>query len=660
MKQLYASLILFLYYFSANAQLTFEQAPRNLQLYPRNEINQAEVVISGKITELGYTKIAVQVLREGVLTSMVSQTLAAAANDATFRLASIIKAEPAEYTFRVFLYKNADSTLFTTRERIVCGDIYVIHGQSNALAAAGLETLYSTNFDDKYLRNCTYPFGVSVGDIPAFMSWYPAKTPFGSVGGFGLTIQRLILQTHGIPTCMINGAQGGTGIADLAFREAHNHASLNTFYGRLLYRTQWAANPKAVKAIIWKQGEEDAGMGVPGYDAKFATLYNQFRDDYGDCRIYVGQINIMSIDTGASLLRDFQRRTKYLFKNVETIATIGTPGFDGVHYDGYGNQQVAFEQFRQISRDIYGSNDTLQINSPDIKKAFYNTRKDSISLVFDDQMQMVWKADTTFHSSSTGDVVTRQQKDFFYLDQQPDWVTGGVAHSNRIVLGLKQPASAKTLRYLPDYFADMASTFYDGPTLKNTRGMRAFSFDNVPIADAIEPVALAARPLEDLQIQLNWTPSANAQTQVLERADGTETEFKPIASLNGTVNTFIDTLLPDPFGTYYYRLRAFSTTSESLYSNVVNARPFADDLTPGVRLYPNPIGANRVVNLVAYEMTFTKFILYDITGRIVKSWQGTARTTLSLSLDGLQSGTYIARVQTASGQIISQKVSVLD
>ena len=118
----------------------------------------------------------------------------------------------------------------------------------------------------------------------------------------------------------------------------------------------------------------------------------------------------------AAFIRDFQRRTKYLYANVETIATVGTPGYDGVHYQPLTYQRLAFEQFRQIARDFYGSTDTLQINSPDLRKVFFNARKDSISLVYDDQMQMVWTKDTATYSFATGARISYyQQKDFFYL-----------------------------------------------------------------------------------------------------------------------------------------------------------------------------------------------------------------------------------------------------
>ncbi|ADB38607.1 protein of unknown function DUF303 acetylesterase putative [Spirosoma linguale DSM 74] len=660
MNRLCIGVILFLYYFQAQGQLVFERLPRELQLYPRDANNQAEVVVSGKMDTPGYSKITMRMAREGVLTKVVSQSLEPSSSNAPFSLSTTIKAEPAEYSFQVYLFKGQDSLLVANSQRIVCGDVYIIHGQSNALALSDFDGLYSFNFNDRYMRNVAYPY---LG-LPSQMSWYPAKQPFASVGGLGLTLQRLILENYGIPTCVINGAMGGTPISALSVRDPLNHANPITFYGDLLNRAQWAGVAKQTKAIIWKQGEEDAGSGLPGYPAKFATLYNQFREDYGNARIYVGQINILNNpQDSAAALRDFQRRTKYIFNNVETIATVGTPGYDGVHYSGIAHQRMAFEQFRLIARDIYGSKDTLQINSPDVRKVFYNSRKDSITLVFDDQMQMVWKNDTTFYNFATGaKIAFREQKDFFYLDRQSGLVTGGSANGNRVVLSLKQPASAKTIRYLPAYFSDAASPFYDGPTLRNTRGMRAFSFDNVAIADAIPAVTtLVAKPISEKQIQLSWTVLPTTQNQILERATGTPANFTPIATLGGTVGAYNDTNIPDIFGTYYYRLRAFSAVSESAYSNVASARPLVLGIEPGeplVKIYPNPVASDRMLNVEADQAFFTELTVRDLLGRAVKTWRGTPKKAISLALDNLEAGLYITDIQTVSGHLIRQKLII--
>ena len=660
MTRLYGIVILFLLYFSASAQVSFDQLPRDLQLYPRDANNQAQVTVSGQVTGVGYTKIGLQVLREGMLTKVISQSLSPTASPSAFTLVSTIKAEPAEYSFRVFLYTGTDSTQFAERNRILCGDVYIIHGQSNALALADLGQLYSFNFDDKYMRTVSAPPGGTVAD----MTWFPAKLPFGSVGGLGLTLQRLILQTYRIPTCVINGAVSGATIDTLSGRTPGNHANPATYYGNLLYRAQWASVARQAKAIIWKQGEAESGVASPNYARKFTNLYNQLREDYGDMRLYVGQINILDVpQDSAAALRDFQRRTKYLYKNVETISTVGTPGYDGVHYSGVANQQIATEQFRQIARDIYGSTDTLQINSPDIKKVFYNARKDSITLVFDEQMQMVWTKDTTFISYATGAVQSHlEQKDFFYLDKQTGWATSGSARGNRVVLSLKQPASARFLRYLPAYFSTTGSPFYDGPTLRNTRGMRAFSFDGVPIADALTAITtLAAKPMSDRQIQLTWTAPPADQYQIVERADGTPTNFNRIALLTSSTASYTDASLPDPTGTYYYRIRLYSNVSESTSSNVASARPLVLGLEipdPLVRFYPNPLTTDRLLHVQPDQLTVTSLTLRDLLGRTVKSWQGTAKNLLSIALPDLEVGLYMAELQTTDGHTLHRKVVI--
>ncbi|WP_338875724.1 sialate O-acetylesterase [Spirosoma sp. SC4-14] len=661
MKSLYTSLVLFLCYFSASAQVNFTQLPRDLQLYPRDANNQATVWVSGTVVGTGYTKIALQVLREGQVTSFTSQTLSPSVANTPFQFSSTIKAEKAQYDFNVFLYNNTDSALVAGRKRIVCGDVYIIHGQSNALALAGLDQYYSFNFDDTYLRNCSYPYGAP--SIPDAMSWYAAKDPYGSIGGFGLTLQRFILEQYGIPTLVLNGAYGGTGIAALTVRNPANHADLDTFYGRLLYRAQWAGVDKHVKAIIWKQGEDEAGNGPDGYGEKFKVLYDQLREDYGNARIYVGQINILADkEEGAAALRDFQRRTKYLFDNVESIATIGARGYDGIHYDPLGHQQIAYEQFRQIARDFYGSTDTLQINSPDVKKVFYNIPKDSITLVFDSDMQMAWK-DTAYYNFATGEKIgSRELKDYFYLDKQAGLLSGGTTNGNRVILGLKQPSAAKFLRYLPAYFSDALSSFYNGPTLRNTLGMRAFSFDSVAIADAIPTVTtLAAKPISEKQIQLTWTAPATAQTQILERSDGSQTAFKTIARVSGTVATFNDTNVPDPFGSYYYRLRAYSSTSESVYSNVVMSKPLvlgiANTELP-IKLYPNPLSADRVLHIEVDQLAIKSIVVRDVLGKTIKNWQGKVQNELLIGLNDVAEGLYIAEVETTDGKVLHHKIVV--
>lgn len=555
----------------ALAQASFDQLPRDLQLYPRDGQNQAEVVISGNVSDASFQHLSIVVSREGNFWKYASQPLTSANGNSPFRVSFSIRAEPVEYDVKVFLRRGSDSTLVAERKRIVCGDVYILYGQSNVLGLAGLDD-YQIN--DRLLRNATYPYNST--NIPADMRWYAARDPFGSVGMIGMELQRRILEQFGIPTLVINGGIGGASILELSQRNPGNPADVSTYYGSLLYRTQWAGVQNHIKAIIYKQGENEAG-GVPdGYADKFRALYNQLRQDFGQQpKIYVGQINILTYTVpGAGDLRDFQRRTPQLFPNVASIASLGAVGYDGLHYEPRANQQIALEQFRLIARDIYGSSDVNQINSPDIKKIAFNDRRDELTLYFDDEMQMVWPRDTLIYNYLTGRQVNRSMKDFFYLNEQPGLITSGRAEGNRIILSLRSPQAGQTLTYLPPYYATDELPYYQGPYLTNARGMRAFSFSKVAIdATTIPtpntPTNLVANVMSPSSIQLSWQDNATDETGYeLERSTGNGS-FSKIADLSANTTSFAMSGLSESTA-YQFRIRAVNNVGPSPYSNIVS------------------------------------------------------------------------------------------
>ncbi len=141
---------------------------------------------------------------------------------------------------------------------------------------------------------------------------------------------------------------------------------------------------------------------------------------------------------------------------------------------------------------------------------------------------------------------------------------------------------------------------------------------------------------------MNWT--ATATTQFLKRAEETPAIYKRIATLAGTTATYTDDNL-SPIGTYYYRLRAVNDASESAYSNVVSARPLvlgAEPTGPLVQLYPNPLLTDRMLHVDANGVTFTTVVVRDLLGRSVKSWTGTARNSIAITLDNVGAGLYVA------------------
>ena len=542
--------------------ITFDQLPANYQLFARDSTNQATVVISGTATTPGPDSLSVELRREDRLQSRSGITLQTS-SPRSFSTSFRIKAEKAQYTIRVYTHTGRDSALVAERTRIVCGDFIQIYGQSNAVAFSP-----DYPFDDTYLRN--FAFTIGTDPTQGQVTWYPAKQPYGGSGVIGWHLQELILERYGIPTCVMNGAIGGESIAVLNYRNSQNPTDLTTAYGQLLFRHQQAKALPALRAIIWRQGETEAGgafQTADYYSQQFDKLYKNWQQDYkSKPRIYNGQINYLpDHNMNAGRIRDFQRRTKKIYPNLETIATVGTSGFEGIHYTQGGYLQMANELFRQIARDLYQSSDTLQINSPDIQKAYYNSRKDSVTLVFDDRMQMVWPADSTLNDPNTGEAYQRRMKDFIYLDGQANLISSGSASQKRVTLALTFPVSATSITYLPPFFEDSHTTFYNGVHLTNSRGMRAFSFADVPIGNALPVVFLkSADLLANNKVALSWNalPTLPDNYEV-ERANNPNGPFIMVGRTNGQATSFTDTSLTSQPTTVYYRLRAATTTAES-------------------------------------------------------------------------------------------------
>lgn len=542
--------------------ITFDQLPANYQLFARDNANQATLVISGTATAPGPDSLRVQLWREDKLQSRSSIKLGVS-RPGSFSSSFQIRAEKAQYAIRVYAYTGRDSTLVAERTRIVCGDFIQLYGQSNAVAFSP-----DYPFDDTYLRNFAFVSGTD--PTQGQVTWYPAKQPYGGSGVIGWHLQELILDRFGIPTCIMNGAVGGESIAVLSYRNGQNPADLTNPYGQLLYRHQQAKALPALRAIIWKQGETEAGGAFQTpeyYSQQFDNLYKNWQKDYpSNPRIYNGQINYLpDHNANAGRIRDFQRRTKKIYPNLETIATVGTSGFEGIHYTQSGYLQTANELFRQIARDLYQSADTVQINSPDSQKAYYNSRKDTITLVFNDRMQMVWPADSTLNDLNTGEAYQRRMKDFIYLDGQANLVSSGSANQKRVTLALTFPVSATSITYLPPFFEDSHTPFYNGVHLTNSRGMRAFSFADVPIGNALPVVALkSADLLANNTVALSWnSPATLPDNYEIERADNPNGPFVTIGRTNGQATSFTDTTLTGKATVVYYRLRAATTTAES-------------------------------------------------------------------------------------------------
>ena len=111
--------------------VVFTESPRDLQLFPRDQSDSADVAFSGYVASPGHAGVRLELYREGELWRTDSEVLIYDEPDsAAFSLSCRIHAELSEYSARFFL----DDSLCVVCDSLLCGDAFLIDGQSNAEA----------------------------------------------------------------------------------------------------------------------------------------------------------------------------------------------------------------------------------------------------------------------------------------------------------------------------------------------------------------------------------------------------------------------------------------------------------------------------------------------------------------------------------------------
>ncbi len=655
--------------------VVLEKWPARLQLFPRDSLSQAVVPVAGRVATADVRLLSLIVRRDQTL----YQYTRIKTDPATGRFAfnPIIKAEAHQYSFELFLHNaTGDSVRVSFRDSIVSGDVFVVNGQSNAVG----------RFDEDIQSPFYRSFGVNNGNVPynpADTAWCLTNTSEGLNAEWNVALQRLILEQYGIPTAIMNGASGSTSIRQHVIREATDPASLNTLYGRLLYRATKAGVVGQVRAMIWRQGEAEAANDPADYEQIYPQLYANWKRDYpGLKKVYHTQINLLTTDKiTAGSLRDYQRRSKTIFGDNIPIATVGLPAYQGLHYAEAGYRQFGVELFRLVARDFYGATDTSNVSSPNIQKIFYSTPDQTeITLEFESGQVMRWPADTTIINPISKARYVQSMTNFLYTDY-PSGESGVVRSvresGNRLVLTLTKASNARNLTYLPSSYRDAEAGFYGGPTIKNQRGVRALTFYQTPISPLLPTPSLRAIPVDTVAVRLVWntTGSATISQWLVERADSAG-QFWPIATLPGTTTTFTDQRLGDNANPlrigaiYHYRVRSMNTSSESAYSPIATASmrlilSVDDQLSitevlnlaaPGVAtIVPNPATDQTRVQLPS-EWTGDTVMLLITNERGTPVVRRTERIPvgaryLPISVSNLPTGIYILTMRHRSGEV---------
>jgi hypothetical protein len=563
--------------------VSFSSIPQNLQVFPRNAKNEAVISISGKIETTGYNALSMVVFRNNSTLKYLKSSLNYSGNSADFAFSQTIKAELANYNFRLYAIKGADSVLVSSRDNIVAGDTYLINGQSNAASWGVSNTFPNSDYRNDFCRTFGQVKSGNAFITEADTTWALSNVGKPFVGVWGIELQKKMVEKYGIPICFINEAISGSPITEHTIRDGANPSNISNVYGRLLYRAKKSGHFNDLKGFFFWQGEAEAIDKPAVWKPEFEKLYNFWKTDYPTVgKFYIFQINITPFPfIEAADLRDYQRQIKKIFPKTEVIATVGNSGYDGGHYTVDGYKKIASDVFKLVSRDFYGATDTLQITSPNVQKVYYSTvTKDEITILFEDSQKIVWTPDSTYKQDD-GTPRKYFMKDYIYLNNATDKVISGRAENNKIILKTSVYTGNQTLTYLSPYYplnypTDLRGIF-GGPFLKNQRGMNALSFNKQVISDPLSIPTLTAKIQTATSLQLTWKDVSNATSYQVEIKDLQIDKYNSVKILpKGTSTFLIDNLTGNT--NYTFRIKAIADNVESEYSSVQIQTPKALDL----------------------------------------------------------------------------------
>jgi len=390
--------------------------------------------------------------------------------DGSYAFAIKLDAGLVKYRIEFGTVTGGAETILHRAGDLVCGDAYLIEGQSNALATDTQEE--SPRTTNEWIRSYGHPQFFKKGERENLWCkpvWKAQQDHMAELGWWGMDLAKRLLASRKVPIFILNGAQGGTRI-DQHQRNDANPADLETIYGRMLWRLQQARLTHGIRGVIWHQGESDQGPAGPDGDTGWKS-YQRYsvemsadwkRDLPNLSRYYIFQIwpNACSMGGGnGDMMREVQRTLPRLYSHMEVMSTLGIKPPGECHYPLTGWSEFARLVQPLIERDFYGKVFAESITAPNLRQAYYaGPAKDTIVLEFD--QEIIWM------ESMAGQI---------YLDGEKNMVAAGTVSGNVITLKLKAPSAANKVTYLKE------TSWNQNDLILGNNGIAALTFCDVPL-----------------------------------------------------------------------------------------------------------------------------------------------------------------------------------
>jgi hypothetical protein len=445
-----------------------DEKPVDGQFFARDDKNEGTLYYNGTLSNAA-DSVFLKLYADNKLIKTEKATPAAGGYAFTLKL----KPGLIKYKVEFGTKAGGQEKVLETVNNLVCGDAFIIDGQSNALATDTHEQ--SAPETNEWIRSYGRPAGnareAPPGNLWCLPVWKAQKGEKAELGWWGMVLAKRLLESQKVPIFILQAAVGGSRI-DQHQRNEADPTDLTTIYGRMLWRVQQAKLTHGIRAILWHQGENDQGSAGPTggygwetYHPYFVEMSAAWKQDFPNVKhYYIFQIWPNSCSMGGSfgsgdMIREKQRTLPQLYSNMGIMSTHGIRPPGPAHFPLEGWAEFARLIQPLIERDLYGKIPTVSITPPNLKSASYaSVAKDVIRLEFD--QPVVWT-----------DALAGQ----FYLDGEKDKVASGSVSGNVLTLKLKEPSAAKKVTYLKE------TSWSQNTLLNGVNGIAALTFCNVAI-----------------------------------------------------------------------------------------------------------------------------------------------------------------------------------
>jgi len=462
-----------------------DEKPMDGQFYARNGTGKGVMYCNGTMDRAADALF----IRLYAGDKLVEEREQEPAKGARYSFAVALEPGLIKYRMELGARNGRSETILHSARNIVCGDAYLIDGQSNALATDTREEsprdIYEwvrsfggptgrgdankwveNEFEKKRLNLWCNPVWKFEGGKAHRASKEKHKA---QLGWWGMVLARRLVASQKVPVCMIQAAIGGTRI-DEHQRNEENPTDLSTMYGRMLWRIRQAKLTHGIRAIMWHQGENDQGSAGPSggygwqsYQRYFVEMSSAWKRDLPNVhKYYIFQIWPNSCSMGGDgrgdMLREKQRTIPRLYSNMDILSTLGIKPPGPAHFPLKGWAVFADMLQPLIERDFYGREVNGPITAPNLERARMTASGNAIELEFD--QPVVWKPDLVGE---------------FRLDGERGRVASGSVSGNVLTLRLSGATRVKNISYIDE------TNWSQDRLLVGANGIAALTFFRVPV-----------------------------------------------------------------------------------------------------------------------------------------------------------------------------------